>query len=124
MATAKSSRYADQELLDIEYKYMFGSNLVSSEITTDIVVNESNDYSINSLSEKDLSILEALQDNEYLYGDNNYYDEAASTYSIFPTIDDSIFKSITSYNTWKHVKDDNQPYSYWQYGYLGTNNPA
>lgn len=120
--------YCDsEEILNKEYEYMFGTTNATCEnsISNEMVCRGEvvNDRSISGvLSEEDQNIIEKLSEQPHIYG--QYYSTNAEDTPLFVDVDNSIFKSITSYNTWTHVNGENQVYSYWQYGYMGTDNPA
>lgn len=129
----KLDSYSDEFLKKVEFSYVFGTDTLPSTSTASLSGNTKNLTEINDLNSDcyNENLLKTLTENGYEYGKKNYYEEngvssqdGINTYSLFPAINDSIFKSITSYNKWTHVKDNDRPYSYWQYRYLGTNNPA
>lgn len=129
----KSGMYSDDYIKNIELQYVFGIDKSESISTTSLIndeINERNNDIQASNGDNSTNLLKILKNGNYVYGAKNYYENVSlnqnniETYSVLPPLNDSIFKTITSNNKWTHVKDNYQPYSYWQYGYLGTNNPA
>ena len=116
---------SSQDILDKEYEYMFG---IEKDITLSDTVysGEIESYArdkVRGISKEDQNIIERLSEDQHIYGQNNYYITEEDE-PLFNEIDNSIFKSITSYNTWTHIQGKDNLYSYWQYGYMGTYNPA
>ncbi|SFR65531.1 hypothetical protein [Anaeromicropila populeti] len=126
--------YTEEELLEIEKKYVFGKKETEGKSKCEITINQDNNIisskgyeeGVSGVKE-DLMMLEKIEKNNNVYGTNSCSEPNIATMcSLITNISDSLFKSIngTVGKFYFNNYNNERVYGYAQNYFMGTSNVA